>query len=578
MSGKGLKDAIKKGIDKINFGEILGGGLLSTAASAVLGSKLATWITTAFSGSKIAAALSTAASNLGVGTAGAAGAALGAGVAGIIAGIPAYFVGIYDAIKNGIGWLNALVIPAGSTAAVAGIGAIIGACGGSIGAGVGALIGLAVGLVSDGVILITQEWETIVPALDNFFNTTIPSIWSKFVTKVNEFFTVTIPAEWNKFMTWMDGLPKEIEEWFDDLLQPVKDFDWRQFGYDMGNKAGLAVKTVCESVQTFITQTLPGVFDSVKSAFGTFFTQTLPNFVTQTIPNFMGTIKDEFLRFTDSFTEVGTSIWEGIKEGWNTSVQAVRDLVRGFVQGFKDALGIHSPSTVFMDIGYDVVDGLKNGIANKFKSMKSTISQWATSIVDWFKEHVSYKAFKELARDMIDGFIAGIASGFEDTKEVVESWGEGIVTWVENLLDINSPSRVFRDIAGFTIEGFNRGFAHDGKSTAGIVSNWANTISSVSPTMGFAVDTSALKYYDSNSFAKSVSANVTSNSSITATGFIEGMEEFYREYVEPTMVQMASDVRRQADKNEQTVVRIGNRTVNDAVTTQRRANGYAFAR
>ena len=41
---------------------------------------------------------------------------------------------------------------------------------------------------------------------------------------------------------------------------------------------------------------------------------------------------------------------------------------------------------------------------------------------------------------------------------------------------------------------------------------------------------------------------------------------------------IAEDMRRQADKQEQTIVQIGNRTVSDAVTTQRKANGYVFAR
>ena len=54
------------------------------------------------------------------------------------------------------------------------------------------------------------------------------------------------------------------------------------------------------------------------------------------------------------------------------------------------------------------------------------------------------------------------------------------------------------------------------------------------------------------------------------------MEEFYHEYMEPTLVQMADDMRRQADKEEKTVVQVGNRVVTDAVTTQKKANGYSF--
>jgi len=161
-------------------------------------------------------------------------------------------------------------------------------------------------------------------------------------------------------------------------------------------------------------------------------------------------------------------------------------------------------------------------------------------------------------------------------KSTISSWGSSIIDWFKDKLDSNSPSKVFERIGEDTIRGYNLGITGLGGTTKGVVGKWADSFTAVTPTMSFAVDTSALKYYDSGSFAKSVSANVTSNTSVTATGFMEGMEEFYREYVEPTMAQMASDMRRQADKNEQTVVQIGNRTVTDAVTTQQKANGFRF--
>lgn len=54
------------------------------------------------------------------------------------------------------------------------------------------------------------------------------------------------------------------------------------------------------------------------------------------------------------------------------------------------------------------------------------------------------------------------------------------------------------------------------------------------------------------------------------------MREFYHEYVEPTLKEIATDTKRQADKKEQTIVKVGNRTINDAVTTQKAANGFSF--
>ena len=161
LSIDGIESAITEGLNGFNFAEIVGGALLGVGGMALLGSKIATWISTAFSSSAVDLAITQAGINLGVGTVGAAGAALAAGVAGIIFGIPTYIAGVYDAIKNGIDWLSAVLIPMGATAAGAGIGAIIGAIGGPIGAGIGALIGLAVGALTDLGILIYQKWDEI---------------------------------------------------------------------------------------------------------------------------------------------------------------------------------------------------------------------------------------------------------------------------------------------------------------------------------------------------------------------------------------------------------------------------------
>ena len=56
------------------------------------------------------------------------------------------------------------------------------------------------------------------------------------------------------------------------------------------------------------------------------------------------------------------------------------------------------------------------------------------------------------------------------------------------------------------------------------------------------------------------------------------MRDFYREFVEPTIKEIAADTKRQADKEERTVVQIGSRTITETVDTQRKANGYVFAK
>ena len=186
LAFEGMEDVFENGLDGFNFGEIVGGSLLSAGAAAYLGSKIATWIITAFAGSKVAVALTTAAINLfgattGTITAGAVaatGAILAASIVGIILGIPTFIVGIYDAIKNGMDWLSAVLIPLGSTMAGAGIGAIIGALGGPIGIGIGFLIGLVVGLVTDLFIWFWQKFDAIEEWFKNL------ATWAKVLTSI----------------------------------------------------------------------------------------------------------------------------------------------------------------------------------------------------------------------------------------------------------------------------------------------------------------------------------------------------------------------------------------------------------
>ena len=234
--------------------------------------------------------------------------------------------------------------------------------------------------------------------------------------------------------------------------------------------------------------------------------------------------------------------------------------------------------TTFQNYAKDIVSGFGSGVTSSYNSSKSSITSWASNVKSWFSDIASRSAFYEIARDVVNGFNSGINDLYYTSRRYMREWANDAIAAFKSELDSNSPSKVFERIGGDTVLGYNNGITTLGKTTKGVVDSWANSFTSVSPVMRFAVDTSALKYYTSDSFAKSVSADVTSNRNLSVTGFEECMKEFYKEYVEPTLSQMADDMRRQADKNEQTIVQIGNRTVTDAVTTQRKANGYVFVK
>lgn len=66
------------------------------------------------------------------------------------------------------------------------------------------------------------------------------------------------------------------------------------------------------------------------------------------------------------FSNLGTNIVEGLKSGLEGAWQSLLDLLRGLASGLPDpvreALGIHSPSTVFAELGQYTAEGLALGI------------------------------------------------------------------------------------------------------------------------------------------------------------------------------------------------------------------------
>ena len=430
----GIKSIIEDGIDKLNFGETIGGAILTAIGGTFIGKGAATALAKA--------GITSAAIQGGMGTA-LAGALFGGGIAAVVAGLPAFGVGIYSAIKEGLNFLNGFLVEFGATLTGAGAGAIgaaLGAWGGPVGIAVGALIGVVVGALTDLGIYLYQNWDDVKAWVGNVGGT------------IKKFFTETVPG-------FFKDLPGKIKEGWNKAIQPIKDFDWKQFGYDVGQKVGGAVKKICEAFKKFFTKTLPDVWKKVKESFKTFFTKTLPTFFTETIPEFFKTVKEGFVTFfTETlpealsdigewFVDVGQSIWDGIVEGWNTAIKAVKDFVSGFVQGFKDALGIHSPSTVFRDeVGKFIGDGILEGILGVFKK----IGQWVMdNIVTPIQNVVKNNPIKqgiELIKsgwDTVKKWIGNIPT-LDQAIQLIKSGWNTVKTWIGNIPTLNQAIQLIK--------------------------------------------------------------------------------------------------------------------------------------
>jgi hypothetical protein len=330
---EGIKDAIANGLDGLNFTETLLGGLVGTGGAGLLGSAIATMIGKLGS-DKLVFAMASIGQKMGFATTAGMGAAIGASIGGIIAGIPMYFTGIYDAIMNGLNWLNGLLIPAGATMAGAGVGAIIGMLGGPIGAGIGALIGLAIGGLTDVGILIYEKWDeisawtdkNIIQPMKTFFKPLTDACaeawtWLKdnLFTPFGEAWTDVKEHAVGKFteiktdlvasFTIIKNKVVEIADKIREIFSALK-YAWNEF----------VVKPIKEYVSNWYNENIKPIVDSVKVA-AKLIWEVFKSYVLDKVQNKIDELVKKFRKFGKGVADVVSGLFKGAINGVLTSIE-----------------------------------------------------------------------------------------------------------------------------------------------------------------------------------------------------------------------------------------------------------------
>ena len=497
-----------------------------------------------------------------------------------------------ETIATGIGLGTALLVGIGVVTAALGVATVAsaGLLPLAIGLGTALLVELAVAFVAfcESLVAVADELsDNLAPALDNL-NGDLPSLstnMSEFVDFMTAFAGQVVRYTEVSAIAGLSATVDTIIGWFTkDPIETLAEDVENIYGQvsDLNDKLEVAVPELETAIELlsdykgFLTEMESLCNTSVDLSTGMFV--NMNDVGQQLVTGFVAGIKSK----SSDFSNAAKTLVDGFKNTLTTNVATCKSSIISWASNLKtwftsSAYGAVNRTT-FGDYAKDIINGFKNGITANYSIARAGMVTFANDVKKAFTDLISYKVFYNIAKDVIDGFNKGINDFYYTTERYMRTWANDAAAAYKAALDSNSPSKRFMRIGEDTVLGYNLGISNLSGTTRGVVDDWANSFSSVSPTMSFAVDTSALKYYNSDSFAQSVSADVATHSTVTATGFKEGMEEFYREYIEPTLSQMADDMRRQADKQEKTVVQIGNRVVNDAVTTQQKANGYVFAR
>lgn len=185
---------------------------------------------------------------------------------------------------------------------------------------------------------------------------------------------------WMGFLGNLDWgqIGKSIGNFFRGALDKASEWlaskDWRSIGQNVFKKFKEAIEGI----------DFASLADSFFHFLGEAFTAAvlfIDGFFSDTIQ----AIKDYFKEKTE---EMGGDAWEGFKKGITDAWKNVKDwckehIVDPFVNGVKDLLGIHSPSTVFADIGGNVIAGLQNGMTDMWSGIELWISNHFGWLISW---------------------------------------------------------------------------------------------------------------------------------------------------------------------------------------------------
>lgn len=144
-------------------------------------------------------------------------------------------------------------------------------------------------------------------------------------------------------------------------------------------------------------------------------------------------------------------LWNGVK---NIGLWLWNNIIKPFIDGFKDGFGIHSPSTVMAEIGGNIMAGLKQGVLNKINNVIQAFGQLKQRITDKLKSLVDTAKninWADIGTNIVNGIIDGLNRAWQWLTGAIQQMCRNLLQSAKNILGIHSPSKVFREQIGENI-------------------------------------------------------------------------------------------------------------------------------
>ena len=303
------------------------------------------------------------------------------------------------------------------------------------------------------------DWENIGKAIATGLNAAIRDIdWAKLGQTLGEYFeakldvlhgvvtnfnwrglgaaigtalTNTFAAiDWGKAGETLSSYVKGLLNTFSSA---VENFDWRAFGDDIRKfLAGIDWGGVVGSAVEAIGAALGGI------------SATIIGFIEKPWT-------DVVKWWKDTAYEDGQFTIQGLFEGIGKALSSIgtwikKNIFDPFINGFKAAFGIHSPSTVMAEMGGYIMEGLKNGITGGITAVVNAIKDLPGNIVTKLKSVNWVQQGKDIIGNIYNGFV----TMKDKLPTAIKTIGDNVVTKLKGIDWLAAGKAVI----GFIYNGF----------------------------------------------------------------------------------------------------------------------------
>lgn len=362
-------------------------------------------------------------------------------------------------------------------------------------AGAAALVAILTSIIGLIPMIIKQIGIGIVE-LANVFIEGAPAIGKAFLALITTLLTVLVsvtPQIVTAMMNMMSSMLQGIASYIPQIVQSGIDI-FVAFVTGLTSRINEIVNVVINFINTFLYSLASNGPRLATGAFNamTIFMNSLADTVREKTPELisaMGNLAGAMIE----------GLVNGIFGGLGQVANSILTLGSEALNGIKDFLGIHSPSTEFQSVGQYVAQGFAIGLDQNQNAVLTSINSLADNaliamqsnsekymetgraLVNFMITGINLSSsqvilafrtmtekalgeinsrqylFVDAGKNLVSGFVAGIKSKIEEAAAAAAQMAQSASEAARNNLKVNSPSKVFMEIGKYVSQGFSQG-------------------------------------------------------------------------------------------------------------------------